>query len=258
MNLLGLYGIPGFSEALFGGALAQLLFGAPTPPVPSSAAATVCPEGTRLVERDHAEVVEHDCTDLRGKHCFAFTPDVTRASGPVTHVRTCMDVYEAPNVRGSRPLVMKSGVEAERFCGAQGKRLCSEIEWESACEGDAHKPWVYGWKSDATSCNSGKGWRPFDVEALNAGGARAQAEVDKLWQGEGSGARAACVSQDGIYDLVGNVEEWVTARPTRPFRLAMMGGFWAKPWTGCRGTNDAHEPGFKFYEVGFRCCKDAP
>jgi hypothetical protein len=35
-----------------------------------------------------------------------------------------------------------------------------------------------------------------------------------------------------------------------------MGGFWAKPWTGCRGTNDAHEPTFAFYETGFRCCAD--
>ena len=35
-----------------------------------------------------------------------------------------------------------------------------------------------------------------------------------------------------------------------------MGGFWAKPWTGCRGTNDAHEPSFEFYETGFRCCAD--
>jgi hypothetical protein len=35
-----------------------------------------------------------------------------------------------------------------------------------------------------------------------------------------------------------------------------MGGFWAKPWTGCRGTNDAHEPSFTFYETGFRCCAE--
>lgn len=254
MNLFGLYRVPGFSEALFGSVLSQLLFGAPT--AQGGPASQGCPEGTRLVERDHADVLEHDCTDQRGKHCFAYTPGVTRTSGDVTHIRTCMDIYEAPNVRGQKPLVMKSGVEAERFCAAQSKRLCSEAEWESACEGDAHKPWVYGWKADATSCNSGKGWRAFDVTLLNAGGAKAQAEVDRLWQGEGSGARASCVSQDGIYDLVGNVEEWVIARPGRPFRLAMMGGFWAKPWTGCRGTNDAHEPGFKFYEVGFRCCKD--
>ena len=35
-----------------------------------------------------------------------------------------------------------------------------------------------------------------------------------------------------------------------------MGGFWAKPWTSCRGTNDAHEPTFVFYETGFRYCAE--
>ena len=49
----------------------------------------------------------------------------------------------------------------------------------------------------------------------------------------------------------------MTSSRPRKFKAALMGGFWAKPWTGCRGTNDAHEPeNFRFYEVGFRCCKD--
>ena len=56
--------------------------------------------------------------------------------------------------------------------------------------------------------------------------------------------------------MMGNVEEWVASRSTRPRPGALMGGFWAKPWTGCRGTNDAHEPTFTFYETGFRCCAD--
>jgi formylglycine-generating enzyme required for sulfatase activity len=64
------------------------------------------------------------------------------------------------------------------------------------------------------------------------------------------------VSSFGIYDMQGNVEEWVASRPGRNLPGALMGGFWAKPWTGCRGTNDAHEPGFQFYETGFRCCAD--
>ncbi|XYH93877.1 hypothetical protein ACMHYB_39410 [Sorangium sp. So ce1128] len=34
------------------------------------------------------------------------------------------------------------------------------------------------------------------------------------------------------------------------------GGYWSKPWAGCRGTNDSHGPMFRFYEIGFRCCKD--
>jgi sulfatase modifying factor 1 len=208
----------------------------------------------RLVERDHPDVVDHECTDARGKHCFAYAPGVSAPSGPLDRVRVCMDIFEAPNVRSARPIVMRSGVEAAEWCGRRDKRLCSEGEWEAACEGDELRPWVYGWTASGAACNSGKTWRAFDEAALASGGARAQAEATRLWQGEPSGSRPQCVSQDGVYDLVGNVEEWVSSRPGRRWPSALMGGFWAKPWTGCRGTNDAHDPSFTFYEVGFRCC----
>ena len=71
------------------------------------------------------------------------------------------------------------------------------------------------------------------------------------------GARARCGTSDGIYDLVGNVEEWVQSRASRRWPETLIGGFWAKPWTGCRGANDAHETTFRFYKTGFRCCADA-
>ena len=220
-------------------------------------ASNPCPADMKLVEHDHFDEIEHDCTDQRGKYCFAFAPGVTHTKSPAPdHERFCMDTFEAPNQQGAPPIVMKTGNEAAAWCESKGKRLCNEAEWETACEGPDMKPWVYGWKADPEPCNSGKTWRQFDERALASGGDTAEAEVKRLWQGEPSGARSKCVSAYGVYDLVGNVEEWVTARPNRPFKMALMGGFWAKPWTGCRGTNDAHEPGFRFYEVGFRCCKD--
>ncbi len=215
-----------------------------------------CPADARLVVREHWEKVEHVCTDQRGKYCFAFEPGVVQAEEPRTPIRVCMDTYEAPNVRGQRPIVMKNASEAEEFCGKRKKRLCSEAEWEVACEGDAKLPYVYGWKSDIAICNSGKAWRPFSEAALRAGGATADDEVARLWQGEPSGSYPGCVSREGVQDLMGNVEEWVSSRPERQFRAALKGGFWAKPWSTCRGTNDAHDMSFRFYEVGFRCCAD--
>jgi formylglycine-generating enzyme required for sulfatase activity len=160
-----------------------------------------------------------------------------------------------------------------RWCGERGKRVCTEQEWELACEGPERRPLAYGWKVDKAICNSGKGWRPFDVKKLSAGGEETKEELDRLWQGAPSGSHLACVSSYGIFDMMGNVEEWVATRSGpgsaggepgeagrnprhRRWPGALMGGFWAKPWTGCRGTNDAHEPTFVFYETGFRCCAE--
>jgi formylglycine-generating enzyme required for sulfatase activity len=219
-------------------------------------AAAVCPADTRLVEGDHYEAVQHECTEVKDGYCTAYTPNVFHVGGKVDHVRVCMDVYEAPNVRGERPIVMYSALDASGFCASRGKRLCSEYEWETACEGPERRPWVYGWSQDPETCNSGKRWKQFDAWALLRGGADAKNETDRLWQGDPSGARPGCVSQDGIADMIGNVEEWILSSRPRTWPAALMGGFWAKGWTECRGTNAAHEPTFYFYEVGFRCCAD--
>jgi formylglycine-generating enzyme required for sulfatase activity len=220
-------------------------------------AAPPCPQGTVLVERDHPDELAFECNDLReGKYCHGYAPDVARAGGDTSHVRVCMDRYEAPNVLGAQPIVMIGGGPAEAWCQRRGKRLCTEQEWEAACEGDAQTPYSYGWAADTTTCNQSRAWIPFDAGKLSAGGDVAAAEAKRLWQGEPSGRRAGCTSQDGVHDLLGNVEEWVRARPGRPHAVSLKGGFWARPWTACRGVNDAHGASFAFYEVGFRCCSE--
>ncbi len=220
-----------------------------------------CPSDMRLVAGIHFDEMQHLCVDPRpdtkDTHCYAYWEGISGEEGKASEVRVCMDQFEAPNQRGARPLVMQSFKSAEKWCKQRGKRVCSEEEWEMACEGPEHLPWAYGWNVDIKLCNSDKGWRPFDAKKLySKEDGESQKELTKLWQGAPSGRYATCVSAFGIYDMMGNVEEWVASRSSRRFPGALMGGFWAKPWTGCRGTNDAHEPAFTFYETGFRCCKD--
>jgi formylglycine-generating enzyme required for sulfatase activity len=239
-------------ELLFASAAdAPLLAAPPTVPV-----ALVCPAGTRLVEGVHHDQVERVCTDLQSGHCHAFVPGLSAFEGPATRVVTCMDEYEWPNKPGAEPEVMMRFVDAEAACEGVGKRLCTEVEWELACEGPSATPWPYGHALDPEACNTSKPYRPVSERKLASDDARVrEAETRRAWQGERSGARDRCVSRFGVRDLVGNVEEWVaSSRPIWPWKSALKGGFWAKPWVGCRGTNENHGPTFRFYEVGFRCC----
>ncbi|MSP25735.1 MAG: hypothetical protein EXR75_11335 [Myxococcales bacterium] len=229
----------------------------PGDPGPSAA----CPADMRLVEGAHYEHVAHVCLDERkdkkDSHCFAYAEDVSVLDGPVTELRVCMDRFEAPNAMGQKPMVMQSFEMAERWCAKRKKRVCSEQEWELACEGPGHRALAYGWSVNVRACNSNKGWRPVDFAAFDGPREGALKEAGKLWQGTPSGRYASCVSPFGVVDMMGNVEEWVKTRSGRAWPGALMGGFWAKPWTGCRGTNDAHQPTFAFYETGFRCCRSA-
>lgn len=241
-------------------ALAVAMLHVPVASATDPGARKDCPADMRLVVGTHYDDVQHLCVDPRkdskDTHCFAYAEGLTAEEGTATDIRVCMDQFEAPNIKGKRPLVMQSFRSAQRWCSARKKRLCTEQEWELGCEGSERRPLAYGWAVDKTACNSDKSWRAFDVTALKAGGEEAQRELEKLWQGSPSGKYLTCVSTYGIYDMMGNVEEWVASRSSRKFPGALMGGFWAKPWTGCRGTNDAHEPTFEFYETGFRCCAD--
>jgi formylglycine-generating enzyme required for sulfatase activity len=238
---------------LFAAGVARAGAASPLDPGPSPA----CPDDMRLVTGTHHDEKTLFCTaprkDARDTHCFAYAEGIATLEGPETAIRVCMDQYEAPNKKGARPYVMQSYEHAKRWCGARGKRPCTEQEWETACEGPELRPWVYGWTNDESVCVSDRAWRPVDF-AKFADPKTAAEESKRLWQGSPSGSRPGCVSAFGVFDMMGNVEEWVTSRSGRRFPGALMGGFWAKPWTGCRGTNDAHEPTFTFYETGFRCC----
>lgn len=151
----------------------------------------------------------------------------------------CMDQYEAPNRYGHNPLVMQSAEDGERWCGTRGKRLCTEDEWDTAC-----------FMSGTDPCHNNKRWLPWEKETANQ-----PDEVKRLWQGSPSGMYKTCRTPSGVYDLTGNVEEWVRSRPkARDWPYTLKGGWWAKK-TACHKSNDAHPPSFRFYETGFRCCR---
>jgi hypothetical protein len=177
---------------------------------------------------------------------------------------TCMDFYEAPNQKGAEPIVMQSALDGETWCEGVGKRLCTEDEWDIACAGPQNYIYPYGNSHIPSHCNDDKMWKVVNEGALNTWpSAAAQAEVDKLYQGAPSGSYDECVSGYGVFDLTGNIEEWVVR--TKPhqnnYPHVLKGCYWAGCYGGtkpkCSSTNPAHASAFRYYETGFRCCKDA-
>jgi formylglycine-generating enzyme len=171
----------------------------------------------------------------------------------------CIDRFEYPNRRGAFPWIVVDWFEAKALCAAERKRLCSEAEWTFACEGEEATPYPYGYERDEEACVVDRRWLRVDESAL-AGrtDSRALAEVDRLWQGEASGARPLCRSSFGVYDMTGNIDEWTTSiRPgERP--SIFKGGYWGPVRARCRPSTRAHGEEYAFYQQGFRCCADVP
>ncbi|WP_437825219.1 formylglycine-generating enzyme family protein [Sorangium sp. So ce1153] len=184
-------------------------------------------------------------------------PDMVEVEG------YCIDRFEAPNVEGALPLVMESAVSAHAWCEEHGKRLCTEDEWDTACEGPEGFVYPYGNTHEPDRCNDGKTWRAPDEGALNTWPSdEAAAAVEALYQAEPSGARPGCVSAFGVHDMTGNVEEWVvrTKYHVNEYPHVLKGCYWSGCFGGakprCGSTNPAHADGFRYYETSFRCCRD--
>jgi sulfatase modifying factor 1 len=185
--------------------------------------------------------------------------------------------YQRPEDDGliavSRPGVFPQGylsqVEAARFCQNAEKRLCTRKEWMQACKGKRNFLFSFSPDPDAAGCNLGgahnlgqffgndnKKWtyNDFNDPRLN----QRPGFLGK------TGAHTVCVSDYGAFDMLGNLQEWVSDR--RHGKGMFVGAFYSNPWdtaeahasgNGCEYEIAGHEPAYHDYSIGFRCCKDA-
>jgi hypothetical protein len=169
----------------------------------------------------------------------------------------------AVSEKGVYPQGYISGKEAGAACKASGKRLCKPQEWKTACKGPDKLQYGYAGERHAGTCNdNGRSPIGFYFSANIASGTAFNSNKimndPQLNQLPGTlaetGSHDGCTNGYGVYDMVGNIHEWVDD-PNGTFQ----GGYYLdveKNGDGCGYRTDAHEVWYHDYSTGFRCCSD--
>lgn len=177
-----------------------------------------------------------------------------------------IDGIEARMRAVSRPGVIPqgyiSGKQASLACRASGKRLCTPDEWEHACRGSSGFRFPYGDTRRPGVCNDDiRRVHPVPEAAMLLGIPRERLWYDGMNQSiinqlDGTvlptGERSGCTNAFGVFDMVGNLHEWV-GDPAGTFR----GGYFmdtTKNGDGCSYRTTAHDFTYHDYSTGFRCC----
>lgn len=166
----------------------------------------------------------------------------------------CIDAFEYPNRKGAYPWIFINWNESKGICEREGKRLCSEVEWTFACEGEEAIPYGYGYNRDKDICVIDKpyiAYRPSGMRNRKL----SSNELDRLWQGEFSGSRPQCKSPFGVFDMTGSVDEWTSkVRPEGKYKSILKGGYFGRIRARCQPSTRGHNENHVFYQQGFRCC----
>lgn len=150
----------------------------------------------------------------------------------------CIDRYEHPNLEGAIPASRLDFHAASAGCEARGLRSCGEREWLLACEGTALRRWPYGNVYQNGACLDESPTVSYRGPDLRA-----------------SGAAEACRTPRGVFDLSGNLWEWVLGADGEGVLIG--GGLSASSGFGQCRSRAAAQPGYASVETGTRCCQDA-
>src|SRR5579883_1136304 len=190
------------------------------------------------IDKWEAHVVELDADDRERPH----SPFLPLAEG--TRVR-------AKSAPGVVPQGYVSQVDARAACVAAGKRLCTGEEFVRACRGPTNASWYpYGGRQhERGRCNEGKGssvtvlfgYNPMGWTYANFNDARLNQMENTLAK---TGEYERCATPEGVYDLVGNLHEWVEGKPDKHNHVRFRGGSFGDAEAngpGCLYVTTAHE-----------------
>jgi hypothetical protein len=155
-----------------------------------------------------------------------------------------------------------SGASAELACKNAGKRLCTPDEWRTACGGEQRRKFPYGPEYVQGECNVFREAHPAAVLHANPAIGHTDPRLNRVKvRGRPllrkTGDTPSCASKwgdDAIYDMVGNLDEWVEHD-----KGSFAGGFFSRGTKeGCDWRSTAHPKSYADYSTGVRCCGDLP
>jgi sulfatase modifying factor 1 len=228
-------------------------------PQPSRASAYVCPSDMVMIGRSF-------CIDLYEASVVQILADGTEQRWPYFQTIPKGVVTRAVSQAGVFPQGYISGTQAAAACGRSGKRLCKPDEWRNACMGPKKTTFPYGNQRETGRCNdNGRSAMRFFNPSLDdkpehrwMWGHGGNMNDPRLNQLDGTlartGDRDGCTNEYGVYDMVGNLHEWVDD-PNGTFQ----GGYYLDTHLngdGCNYRTTAHPVTHYDYSTGFRCCED--
>ena len=228
---------------------------------PSEGKGGPCPTGMAHIAIDGAKPYcvdkwEATVVEVQGK-----TETAHAATQPVTNLKV-----RAVTRSGVTPQGYISKNEAEAACKAAKKRLCTGAEWEAACKGKTPTAFPYGDERKTGYCND-SGRAPLASLHPELVGEAVYASSDAMNDPRinqspntvaATGSFAKCRNAFGVYDMVGNLHEWVA--DMQGSRGTFRGGYYQDTHLngdGCAYRTVAHDVSYHDYSTGFRCCADA-
>jgi hypothetical protein len=226
---------------------------------PTRASAYVCPSDMAMIGRSF-------CIDAYEASLVQVMDDGSEKRWPYYQTLPKNVVTRAVSQPGVFPQGYISGTQAAVACERSGKRLCKSDEWRSACMGPKKTTFPYGNHRETGRCNdNGRSAMRFFNPGLDnkpehrwMWGNGGNMNDPRLNQLEGTlartGERDGCTNEYGVFDMVGNLHEWVDD-PNGTFQ----GGYYLDTHLngdGCNYRTTAHPVTHYDYSTGFRCCED--
>jgi hypothetical protein len=175
----------------------------------------------------------------------ASRPDATDKSGGSSNARACSNAGRMPWTNITFGQAQTACVNASLNAKA---RLCEEPEWIAACMSGADCTWSYATNCQTYSANTCNG-ADYDTDSQTAG------NQDAI---KPTGSMADCYrsynNSAKVYDLSGNVKEWVKgpSAGVNPLRGGAMNN--TKDGIACEFDFTLADDDFLFFNAGFRCC----